>query len=163
VNPYLSYQEVKDILLDTVDELDDLEGKCVSEGRLNVYKALHKASLYPGPGGFCIKTDSGGPVARFDNFGNLFLKGTLATQVDPLEEDPDHDEFRVQDSTGADVAIIDTTDGNMYIKGELHQDQDMSQLSPEGFIIKNSSGDVVAYIDDSGDDSGHLYLAGKLY
>jgi len=86
------------------------------------------------------------------------LKGTLTTGVDPLEEDPDHDEFRVQNSSG-DVAIIDATEGNMYIKGELHEEQDMSQLSPEGFIIKNSSGDVVAYIDDS----GHVYLKGKLY
>ena len=112
---------------------------------------------------FYVKDASGDVVAWFDNLGNLGLKGTLAPEVDPLEEDPEYDEFRVQDSAGNEVAIIDATDGNMYITGELYQEQDMTQLSPEGFIIKNSSGDVVAYIDDSGDDSGNMYLKGAWY
>ena len=112
---------------------------------------------------FYVKDSSDKVVAWFDNLGNIGLKGTLTTGVDTLNEDPDHDEFRVQNSGGTDVAIIDGTNGNMYIKGDLHQEQDMSQLSPEGFIIKNSDGEVVAYIDDSGDDSGHLYLQGARF
>ena len=51
----------------------------------------------------------------------------------------------------------------MYITRVLSEEEDMAQLSPEGFIIKNSSGDVVAYIDDSGVDSGNVYLKGRLY
>ncbi|MCK4293108.1 MAG: metallophosphoesterase [Planctomycetes bacterium] len=108
---------------------------------------------------FYIKNNSGEAVAWFGNLGNVVLKGTLTTGVDPLEEDPEYDELRVQDSDGYDVAIIDGMTGDMYIKGSLNENQDMSTLSPEGFIIKNSNGDVVAYIDDSGD----LYLEGNLY
>jgi subtilisin family serine protease len=38
--PYLSWVEVKQLLIDTVDPLPDLEGKTVSGGRLNLYRAL---------------------------------------------------------------------------------------------------------------------------
>lgn len=161
-NPSLSHLQVKQIVLDTVDVIEDLEDDCVTGGRLNVYKAIHRACLYPGEGGFCIKDNSGEPVARFGDSGNLFLKGILTENTTPVAYD-DFCEFRVQNSIGDDVAIIDGTDGNMYITGERHEGQDMSLLSPEGFIVKNSNGDVVAYIDDSGDEAGHLYLAGKLY
>ena len=111
---------------------------------------------------FSVKDSIGDIVAWFDEFGNLFLTGTL----DELSSHSagGNDEFRVRDSSG-DLAIIDTTDGNMYIVGEKHEDVVMSGQSPEGFIIKNSDGDVVAYIDDSGPSTelGHLYLKGKLY
>jgi subtilisin family serine protease len=40
VNPMLAQTEVKEILLSTVDELDDLSNRCVSDGRLNVYNAI---------------------------------------------------------------------------------------------------------------------------
>ncbi|HUW19467.1 MAG TPA: S8 family serine peptidase [Sedimentisphaerales bacterium] len=36
----LSHLDVKDIIMNTVDRTPALEGQCVSEGRLNVYKAL---------------------------------------------------------------------------------------------------------------------------
>lgn len=106
---------------------------------------------------FGVKNSSGEYVAVFDNLGKFVLKGTLTQETTPTATA--NDEFRVQDVNGVDVAIIDTTNGEMYITGEKHEGQDMSLLSPEGFIIKNSDGDVVAYIDDSGE----LYLTGKLY
>ena len=40
MNPVMSNDEVKDILLRTVDEISALAGKCVSEGRLNLYQAI---------------------------------------------------------------------------------------------------------------------------
>ena len=43
-NPYLSHLQVKQIIMDTVDDLEELEGLCVAGGRLNVYKAMD--SLY---------------------------------------------------------------------------------------------------------------------
>jgi len=112
---------------------------------------------YPDVYRFYIQNPSGETVAWFGNLGNLVLKGTLTQETTPTATA--NDEFRFQDSNGVDVAIIDTTNGEMYIAGEKHEGQDMSLLSPEGFIIKNSDGDVVAYIDDSGE----LYLTGKLY
>jgi len=111
---------------------------------------------------FCVKNDADERVAWFDTFGNLFLKGSLAIEVDPLEEDPDHDEFRVQDSDGYDVAIIDTTNGNMRIKGTLKLDSQGNWVAPtdgdDNFRIQDSSGYDVAYISKTGD----LYLIGGL-
>jgi len=107
---------------------------------------------------FYIKNASGETVAWFGDRGNLVLKGTLTTEVDPLEEDPAHDEFRVQDSEGNDVAIIDATNGNMYISG-LHKNWHTPSEGKDEFIIRNSNDDPVAYISDE----GHLYLKGKLY
>jgi parallel beta-helix repeat protein len=41
--PALSHLEVKDIILDTADKLDSLDGRCVTDGRLNLYNALLEA------------------------------------------------------------------------------------------------------------------------
>jgi len=158
VNPDLTYLEVKDILLDTVDEVESLEGLCVTGGLLNVYKALHRASLYPGSGGFCIKSDSGEPVARFTDSGDLFLAGTLTQDTTPTATG--NDEFRVQDSNDTDVAIIDMTNGNMYLGGSVQETWVNPSEGSDDFIIRTTSDpNGVAYIDDSGD----LYLKGSVY
>lgn len=156
VNPYLSYQEVKDILLDTVDHLVRLEGKCVSEGRLNLYKALHRASLYPGPGGFCVESDSGEPVARFDNFGNLFLKGSK--QEDWQEPDGQVDEFIIEKNSGPMVYIDDS--GNLYLKGNFTQGTPPTATGADEFRVQNSEGEDVAIIKAA---DGSVHIKGKLY
>jgi len=125
-------------------------------GRINVYDALYGTSLYPG-GAFLVRDNLGQNVARFDNLGNVFLKGTL-TQNSPPTATP-NDEFRFQDSVGDDVAIIDTTDGNMYISGVLDDIEEILDPPPDSFIIENTNGDVVAYIDVS----GNLVLKGILF
>jgi len=38
--PTLTHYEVKEVILESVDELDSLSGMCVTEGRLNLYNAL---------------------------------------------------------------------------------------------------------------------------
>ncbi len=108
---------------------------------------------------FYVKNSSGENVAWFGSSGNLVLKGTLTENTTPTPTA--NDEFRVQDSAGNDVAIIDATNGNMYISGWLYEQQATLSPSPasDDFIIKDSSGNVVAYIDDLGD----LYLKGRLY
>jgi len=124
--------------------------------------ALSKFEIWDAMSGdlprFRVKNSSDETVAWFDSFGNLVLKGTLTTEVDPLEEDPAHDEFRVQDSEGNDVAIIDATNGNMYISGLL-KNWNTPSAGKDEFIIRNSDDDPVAYISDE----GNLYLKGKLY
>jgi len=40
LNPNLSHLSVKQIILDNVDQLDSLDGLCVTGGRLNLYKAV---------------------------------------------------------------------------------------------------------------------------
>jgi hypothetical protein len=74
-----------------------------------------------------------------------------------------NDEFIVKDSNNVIVAIIDTTDGNMYIKGTLKLDSEGNWVTPTGgddnFRIQDSGGNDVAYISKT----GNLYLKGKLY
>ena len=41
--PFLSASEVKDAILNNVDKLDNLDGLCVTGGKLNAYKALSNA------------------------------------------------------------------------------------------------------------------------
>ncbi len=108
---------------------------------------------------FSVLDNSGANMAVFDDFGNLFLKGTMdpnTTHTATAE-----DEFIIEDSADNELAVIDASDGNMYIDGTVYEDQ--VTLSPssenDNFIIKDSSGNTVAYIDDS----GNLYLKGGLY
>jgi len=147
VVPSLSHLEVKSLLMDEVDKIDALEGLCVSEGRLNLDKAL--------PPLFCIKNSSDETVAWFDNFGNLVLKGRLEENSDC--EPTGHDEFKFKDSGGNVVMIIDTSNGNMSIKGTHQAQWEDPSAEDDEFIIENDSGPV-AYISDSGD----LYLTGEL-
>ncbi len=108
---------------------------------------------------FCINNSSGVPVAWFDNLGNLFLKGTLTQEGGQTRPSATgNDEFIFKDSTG-NLMIINTTNGNMDIYGSYTEGvwPGPSELEDE-FIIEDSSG-AVAYIDES----GNLYLQGKLY
>jgi hypothetical protein len=109
--------------------------------------------------GFKVKDSSDATIAGFDRFfGNLFLKGTLGGNP---AHDPDKDEFRVQNQNGSDVAIIDLTSGNMYIIGSVFEKQ-LDTFIPSGsgnFIIKNSDGNVLGFIDST----GNVYLGWKLY
>lgn len=127
-------------------------------GRINAHRACQTALNYPG--GFCVKDSDGNSVALFDNLGNLFLKGELEENSD--HSATGHDEFRLKDSGGSDVVIINTAiHPEMFIDGTLSQRQ--TSLSPSGandnFVIKNADGTVVSYIDDS----GNLYLKGQLF
>jgi hypothetical protein len=130
-----------------------------SSARYNVEKACRAVEIYTANWAFEVRDSSGVPVAWFDDLGNLTLKGGVTEETTPSPSG--NDEFRVQNSGGMDVAIIDATNGNMYITGSLHEEQET--LTPSGqsdeFIIKNSSGAVVAYIDAAGD----LDLKGRLY
>jgi hypothetical protein len=110
---------------------------------------------------FGVKNSSGEYVAVFDNLGNLALKGTL--EQNSNHPATGHDEFRFQDSNDDDVAIIDTTDGDMFIKGTLKLDSENNWVAPtdgdDNFRIQSRSGNDVAYISKTGD----LYLKGELY
>ncbi len=44
IRPDLTAQEIKALILDNVDPLDSLTGKCVTGGRLNAYKAVRAAT-----------------------------------------------------------------------------------------------------------------------
>lgn len=154
-NSNLWPDEIENTLKETGVSINDPETG-LSFTRVDAYKAVVFASDAPK---FYVNNALNEIVAWFDTYGNLVLKGTLTQNMVGLEENPEHDEFRVKNSTGADVAIIDTTNGNMDIKGWLYEEQATLTPPTNSFIIKNSSNEVVCYIDTS----GNLYLKGKLY
>ena len=43
VNPQLTYQQLKDILMRTVDPMTTLQGKCVTGGEINAFRAVQEA------------------------------------------------------------------------------------------------------------------------
>ena len=159
VNPYLTSDEVQVIIECTADDVDGSGGwdPNYGSGRVNVDKALSEASSYPA-GQFLVRNDLGQNIVWFDNLGNVFLKGILEEYSSHVSTA--NDEFRVQNSSSADVAIIDASNGNMYITGLLYEQQGTLQNpASDDFIIKDSNGNIVAYVNSSGD----LYLKAKLY
>jgi len=113
-------------------------------------------SDYPSPPAFVVKNASGAIVALINDEGNLFLAGTLTQGGTPQASASD--EFCVQKLEGQNVvivAIINMATGDMVIAGTQQQ----GVPSPSNFIVKNSQGNAVAYIDAS----GNLRLAGNVY
>lgn len=86
----------------------------------------------------------------FKDDGNVILKGTLQQGMAP--QATDNDEFIFKDRSGNNVAIVDLVTGNMVISGNLIENQEI--LAPEDssndLIIKNSTGNVISYFDESG-------------
>ena len=70
----------------------------------------------------------------------------------------DGNDFMIQDSNGIINMLITNPGGNMLMRGFLNENQ--SNLSPgiNSFIIEDSFGDIVAYVDSD----GSLFLRGFL-
>ncbi|MDB9491293.1 S8 family serine peptidase [Dolichospermum circinale CS-534/05] len=87
-NPSLSAKEVKQVLLDSVDVLDNLKGKTLTGGRLNANTALQNSR--PVPGTYVVRLDQG-EIVRDINFGNRLLESTssvsLAVSPNSVTED----------------------------------------------------------------------------
>jgi subtilisin family serine protease len=66
-NPVLSYTQVKNIILDTVDSLPDLAGKTVTGGRLNTRGAVENVDLFINP--------------NYMNFGEIKPGGTRTMEL----------------------------------------------------------------------------------
>ena len=106
-----------------------------------------------------ILTLRGGPqnIIRFYDNGSAILRGSLVQNANPSATG--NDEFIFKDSGGSAVAVVNLVTGNMVIKGSLQENQQLSpSASSSDFIVKNSEGDVVSYIDES----GNFYLKGTI-
>ncbi len=105
-----------------------------------------------------IKNSSGSVIASFDDSGDVVLRGIL--QQSSSYTATSNDEFRFQDRNGNDVAIIDLSNGNMYIDGTLFENQNsLNQLQDSNdFIMKDNDDNIVAYINES----GSMFLKGAL-
>ena len=104
-----------------------------------------------------IKDSVGNNAASIADDGNLVLKGTIEENSVHLATASTEWIVRIG---GEDVFILDTADGNLYIDGNLFQNQ--ATLTPpvasNNFIVKDIIGNVVMYVDATGD----LYLKGSL-
>ncbi len=98
-------------------------------------------------------------VIRFENDGDVILKGQFQDD-DPNPPVSDDDEFIFKDRNGITVAVINLGSGDMFINGSKYENQPALTPSPTSndFIVKDSSGEVMYYIDET----GNLYLKGTL-
>ena len=108
---------------------------------------------------FEVKDNLGNIMAWFGYAtGNVWINGAL--EQSSSHTATGNDELRFQDSSGNDVMIVDNTNGNMYLKGTLSENQ--NTLNPtsgdDNIIIKNGSNIVVAYINKL----GNMFLKGTL-
>ena len=89
-------------------------------------------------------------VISFDNNGNAVLKGAL--QQNSAQQPTSEDEFIINDRNRNIVAVINLIAGNMFIKGTLQQSQAVLTPSPtnNNFVVKDPNGNVIAYIDETG-------------
>ncbi|MBI2208069.1 hypothetical protein HYU50_01085 [Candidatus Woesearchaeota archaeon] len=95
----------------------------------------------------------------FDITGNAILKGSLSQGIPnpPITND---DEFIFKDRDNNAVTVVNLVTGDMFIKGSLFENQE--SLNPSAasndFIVKDSSGNILSFIDET----GNFYLKGAL-
>ncbi len=141
-------------------EFDNDETNCgdnICEGGENFISCRLDCPLL-GTGILFMKNSVDNAISFKDN-GDVILKGTL--QQNTLPVTTSDDEFVFRDSNSENVAIINLVTGNIVIKGTLNDNQAQLQLSnppTNDFIVRNSNGEIVSYIDES----GNFYLRGTL-
>ena len=102
------------------------------------------------------------PVGRVTTFGNLIITGVL---VEGAQGSPSGSDFRISYlsndlETEITTAWIDSSSGNLYLKGSIHEEQlDLVPPSVEAFLMQNQKGTTLGYFDRR---SGDLYLRGNL-
>jgi len=130
-------------------------GDNVCEGPESCFSCSQDCGICPSPGELLFKNINN--TVKFDDKGNVILKGLLETNSDTTPTSSD--EFILKDGS-SNIAIINLITGNMFIKGNLFENQET--LSPSNssndFIVKNNLGNIIGYFDES----GNLYLKGTL-
>lgn len=112
-----------------------------------------------------FKSNEGENVAWFGDNGNLVLKGRLRRFCSNICTS-DAQEFVIKNNSGEIVAMLNLQKGDLNIKGDLYEKKDTFQLNDEitdpqrdFFVIKNSLGMRLLFIDNNGD----LKLSGGLF
>ena len=117
---------------------------------------------------FRITDSSGDTVAAIGDEGNLYLAGTLDEWDDAIARDSNASELVVKDGSTGDLAALFDDTGELSIAGLSHgqmddfrdtcdtvdgnsSEQDYLNNPPAHSLkVKNSNGNVVAYIDEDG-------------
>jgi len=106
-NPQLTHLEVKDYILQGVDKLDSLDGLCVSEGRLNLWRAVKGKAAFPYLT-FTKDVDDANCVSPFNDLLENYLtynicwdaNGSADTNVVVVDYLPDEVEYYTSDPCG---------------------------------------------------------------
>ncbi len=100
----------------------------------------------PNSNKFVIENSTGAVVASVDDVGNVYLKGSLLQSQSSLV--PGSNSFIVQNNTGGVVAYF-ADNGSLFLSGALTEQSSMS-LSISALQFRNSSNDLVGYVDNTG-------------
>lgn len=104
---------------------------------------------------FAFYNASGYAVAWFDGFGSLSLKGTCSTSANCIAP---QNSLIFQDVNETTVAYIDG-DGNICLEsGSCSDNQTSCNPNEDAFIVQNSTGGNLSYVDFSGE----MCLTGEL-
>jgi len=137
------------------DETDCGDARC--EGGEGCTGCIADCGSCPIPARFFMRNVLNN-VINFDENGNVILKGIFQDNTNPSTTA--NDEFIVKGNVGENIAVVNLVTGNMVISGSLQQNQ--QNMDPQGtsddFIVKNSAGNTVAYIDED----GNFYIKGIL-
>jgi len=107
-------------------------------------------------GCFTIIDSSSNTRAIFDGGGFLDIEGSITQSSIGT---PNGNDFIIRNSASVNKAWVDDANGNMRIAGTVSDDHQIYCTPPaNSFIIKDSSGNCVAYIDSS----GNVWLRGRL-
>jgi len=157
-NPSLSYEDVKDIIMDNVTSVGSLSGYCVTGGILNAYAAVVDSDTSHIADPPLVGRDPSTNIkAWVDKRGNLVLKGSFqqgqSTNPTPIGG------LKIKNSAGTVIASLNTGTGNMEIAGQCYEF--CSNLTPTNpnWVVKASDGTVLVYLNSS----GNLYMTGEVF
>jgi subtilisin family serine protease len=143
-NPMLTNAEVKKILMDNVDKLSSLSGKCVSGGRLNIYKAIQQV-----------------PTGSYITLDKSKYSGQDEIQIQLYDEDLAGQLTQVMsvttDGGDSETVTLDASDENNLtgmFTGTISTDT--GSLSVEDGVLQVADGTVVTVLyNDLADEDGN--------
>lgn len=136
------------------------------DGGFQFYNAdLGCACEGPSSPAFGIRGGTGGDIiAAIGSNGIMAISGLKAENAGTISNEAGND-FMLRNSAGTILFKIKRGNGEMKLLGTVHENEPQGNLnavltanSQKEFIIKDSSGNVAAYISQT----GHLYLRGNL-
>lgn len=139
VNPSLSYSQIKSILLTTVDPISSMNGKMVSGGRANLYKAVLKAQQGTSPTPAPTATPTPAPT------------GTATPTPTPTATPTPPDMEPPADGEPNDVSIdTERTRRKVFIFGEVFSFQDAPVANETVTLYCNKKAVGKKVTDDEG-------------
>jgi hypothetical protein len=119
------------------------------------------------PGAFVIRDSSGKNLVQFQNDGRLLmLDGSEVLTGQTITPQANEEEFIIRDSSGTVAAMIDSSSGDLYLKGTHTKVTDLRTSSNPEFVIRDAveitqtgNADKAKFIIDT---NGNLKYTGEI-